>query len=255
METEKPDRKLYSLLFFSIAIFITGCGQKSQTHSQFTINGAPAPDINTAYGWLNTKKPYTLKDFQGKILVLDFWTLGCINCQHIIPDLQKLEQKFSNEIVIVGVHSAKFKSEKETKRIQAAIAKLGIDHPVVNDADYAVWKAYGVNAWPTLVLISPDGKIAFKQEGENVYDVLRPQIEKLAREYAGAIKEGPFVFKQTGIDTAASVLKFPSKMVSDEKNNIWVSDYGNNRIVKIGREGRRFYHCKFQRATRIGAKK
>jgi DNA-binding beta-propeller fold protein YncE len=226
------------LLFASAVSLVISCREKSEKDNHFTINAAAAPEVNTSYGWLNIEKAYSLKDFRGKIVLLDFWTLGCINCQHIIPDIKKLQEKFPEEIVVIGVHSAKFKSEKETKRIQSAITKFGIDHPVVNDADYTVWKAYGVQAWPTLVLISPDGKIAFRSEGENVYDVLNPQIEKLIKEYSGTINMKPFAFKQFVGKTSPAVLKFPSKLAVDENENVWVSDYGNNRIVKIDKTGK-----------------
>jgi DNA-binding beta-propeller fold protein YncE len=194
--------------------------------------------VNSQYGWLNTDRSYSLKDFRGKIVLLDFWTLGCINCQHIIPEIKRLQEKFSKELVVVGVHSAKFKSEKETQRIQSAISKFGIDHPVINDADYAVWKAYGVEAWPTLVLISPDGKIAFKAEGENVYNVFYPQIEKLAKDYKDVIDARPFVFKQQESKASITLLKFPSKLIADENENIWLSDYGNNRVIKMDKAGK-----------------
>ena len=118
-----------------LLILMISCGQTPGKKKEFTINGPIAPEINTQYGWLNTDRPYLLKDFRGKIVLLDFWTLGCINCQHIIPEIERLQDKFSKELVVVGVHSAKFKSEKETQRIRSAIVKFGIDHPVVNDAD------------------------------------------------------------------------------------------------------------------------
>ena len=219
-----------------LLILITSCGQSSRKKNEFTINAPAAPEVNSKYGWLNTDRSYSLKDLRGKVVLLDFWTLGCINCQHIIPEIKKLQEKFSKELVVIGVHSAKFKSERETQRIRSAISKFGIDHPVVNDADYAVWKAYGVEAWPTLVLISPDGKIAFKAEGENVYNVFNPQIEKLVKNYKNAIDTKPFVFKQQA-KTSTTALKFPSKMITDE-GNIWLSDYGNNRVVKIDKTGR-----------------
>src|SRR3990170_3357882 len=95
-----------------------------------------APEITTRHGWLNTDKSYKLADFRGKIVLLDFWTLGCINCQHIIPDLNRLEAEFPEELVVIGVHSAKFDAEKSRNAIRKAILKFGIKHPVVNDADF-----------------------------------------------------------------------------------------------------------------------
>ena len=225
------------IVFIGLVMLALSCGQRSQGKNAFTINGAPAPELNSKYGWLNSKQSYSLKDFRGKIVLLDFWTLGCINCQHVIPEIDKLQKKFPKELVVVGVHSAKFKSEGESQRIQSAIAKFGIDHPVVNDADYTIWKAYGVEAWPTLILVSPDGKIAFKTEGENVSNVLNLQIEKLISEYKEAIDTKPFVFQEQPKSSTRS-LKFPSKMVADDKGNIWVSDYGNDRVVKIDKSGK-----------------
>jgi DNA-binding beta-propeller fold protein YncE len=231
-------KSLQVFTFSGLLILVAGCGQRSNAKNEFTINAPAAPEVNSQYGWLNTDRSYSLNDFRRKIVLLDFWTLGCINCQHIIPEIEKLQAKFSKELVVIGVHSAKFKSEKETRRIRSAISKFGIDHPVVNDADYTVWKAYGVEAWPTLVLISPDGKIAFKMEGENVYTQLDPQIEKLAKDYEGTINLEPFVFKLQEPPSPNTTLKFPSKLIADGDGHIWLSDYGNDRIVKIDKTGR-----------------
>ena len=230
--------RLQRLAVSVVLVLIVSCGQTSRVKNQFTINGPSAPEVSSQFGWLNTERSYSLKDFRGKIVLLDFWTLGCINCQHIIPELEKLQQKFPKELVVIGVHSAKFKSEKETQRIQSAIAKFGIEHPVVNDADYSVWKAYGVEAWPTLVLISPDGKIAFRSEGENVYNVINPQIEKLLKEYGNAIDTTPFAFKQQMPKRSSATLKFPSKIIAGDNGSIWISDYGNNRVLKIDKTGK-----------------
>src|SRR4029077_13457239 len=103
----------------------------------------PAPELDGGVAWLNTAGPLKLKDLRGKIVVLDFWTLCCINCIHTLPDLAKLEKKYANELVVVGVHSAKFDNEKETESIRKAILRYEISHPVVNDARQRIWRAYG----------------------------------------------------------------------------------------------------------------
>jgi YVTN family beta-propeller protein len=252
-------KKISILLSVFTLSVIVSCSQAPKKKNSFTIKGPVAPEINTSYGWVNTDSAYTLKDFRGKIVLLDFWTLGCINCQHVIPGLHKLQEKYPHELVEIGVHSAKFTSEKQTQRIRDAIAKFGIDHPVVNDADYKVWDSYGVQAWPTLVLISPDGKIVMTQSGEDVYNIFDGQIQKLINEYAGEIDTIPFIFKQRNIQQAASVLKFPSKIIAGGNNTIWISDNGNNRIVNIdetgkilqviGKGGRGFTNGTFAEAT------
>src|SRR5947207_14570955 len=118
-----------------------------------------APELTGGRSWLNTDKPLSLAGLKGKIVLLDFWTYGCINCLHIIPDLEKLEQKYANQLVIIGVHSGKYENEKDTDNIRRVIVRYDIAHPVYNDADFAVWRAYNVNAWPTRVLIDPAGYI------------------------------------------------------------------------------------------------
>ena len=93
-----------------------------------------APELNGARGWLNTDKPLTLSALKGKVVLLDFWTYGCINCMHIIPDLKRLEKKYPNELVVIGVHSAKFENEKDTENIRRIILRYEIEHPIANDA-------------------------------------------------------------------------------------------------------------------------
>ena len=89
-------------------------------------------------------------------MLLDFWTLGCINCMHIIPELKKIEAAWPNDLVVIGVHSAKFAEEKNTKIIAQAVLRYGVEHPVINDSDFTVWKNFGFQACPSLVLIDPE---------------------------------------------------------------------------------------------------
>jgi thiol-disulfide isomerase/thioredoxin len=195
-----------------------------------------APEINTRHGWLNTDREWSIKDFRGKIVLLDFWTFGCINCQHILPDLKKLEEEYPRELVVVGVHSAKFDAEKSRTAIRQAILKFGIEHPVVNDADLAVWRQYAVNAWPTVVLIDPNGKVVGQKAGEEVYEAVKPHIERMVREFTGQLNREPVVFRKE--ERAASALRFPSKMIRDPAGNVYLSDSGNNRILKLDQNGR-----------------
>src|SRR5512140_2606624 len=135
-----------------------------------------APDFPEGLEWLNTDHPISLKDLRGKLVLLDFWTFCCINCMHIIPDLKKLEAKYPDELVVIGVHSAKFLTERGTENIRQAILRYEIEHPVINDKDFDVWNQYTASAWPTLVLIDPRGKIIGMTTGEGVYDTYDPVI-------------------------------------------------------------------------------
>jgi thiol-disulfide isomerase/thioredoxin len=195
-----------------------------------------APEINTRHGWLNTDQSFTLKDFRGKIVLLDFWTLGCINCQHIIPDLERLEAEYPRELVVVGVHSAKFDNEKTRNAVRKAILKFGIKHPVVNDADFDIWRHYAINAWPTIVLIDPEGHVIGQKAGESVYEVVKPNIDRLIQEFEGKLNHEPLVLRpEESLDTP---LRFPSKMIAGPDDTIFVADSGHNRILQISLEGK-----------------
>src|SRR5687768_10170961 len=152
-----------------------------------------APEITGGKGWLNTSKPLSVAALKGKVVLLDFWTYGCINCIHIIPDLKKLEEKYANQLVVIGVHSAKFQNEKETENIRRIILRYEIEHPVYNDSEYAVWQSYGVRAWPTQVLIDPAGYVIGGVSGEGNYEVFDQAIAKTVEEFRkkGQLKEEP----------------------------------------------------------------
>ena len=142
-----------------------------------------APELDGGVAWLNTAGPLSLKkDLKGKVVLLDFWTLCCINCIHILPDLAKLEKKYANELVVIGVHSPKFENEKDTESIRKAILRYQIEHPVVNDADHKIWDRYEVDAWPTLVLIDPEGNLVGYTSGEGNYELLDTVVGQIVVE-------------------------------------------------------------------------
>src|SRR5262245_23197548 len=104
-----------------------------------------APELEGGVAWLNTAGPLQMKDLRGKVVLLDFWTLCCINCIHTLPDLARLEKKYANQLVVIGVHSAKFDNEKDAEHIRKAILRYEISHPVVNDSEMKIWRAFKVN--------------------------------------------------------------------------------------------------------------
>ncbi|MEP6755017.1 MAG: thioredoxin-like domain-containing protein [Chthonomonadales bacterium] len=199
-----------------------------------------APEFNPNLEWLNTDRPLTLKEFKGKVVILDFWTYGCINCMHIIPDLKKLERKYGSSLVVIGVHSAKFANEKESGNILNAILQHDIEHPVVNDKDFLTWRAYGVDAWPTVFLIDPDGRVVGYKSGEGVYEPFDAAIAKLiaAFEAKGKINKKPVHFVLEKEHRPKSPLSYPSKIAIDVKTDrMFVSDMNHNRIVVMSTSG------------------
>jgi thiol-disulfide isomerase/thioredoxin len=193
-----------------------------------------APEIQGGRGWLNTDKPLSLAALKGKIVLLDFWTYGCINCIHIIPDLKKLEAKYANQLVVIGVHSAKFQNEKETENIRRIILRYEIEHPVYNDSEFAVWQSYGVRAWPTQVLIDPAGYVVGAISGEGNYEIIDRSIAKLVEESRkrGELNEQPLNLVLERAKVGDLPLAFPGKLLADAANDrLFIADSNHNRIV------------------------
>lgn len=199
-----------------------------------------APEIQGGRGWLNTDKPLSIAALKGKVILLDFWTYGCINCIHIIPDLKKLEAKYANQLVVIGIHSAKFQNEKETENIRHIILRYEIEHPVYNDSEYAVWQSYGVRAWPTQVLIDPAGYVVGAASGEGNYDVIDQAVAKLVDEFRkkGELNEEPLKLVLERAKVGDLPLAFPGKILADAATDrLFIADSNHNRIVVTKLDG------------------
>ena len=190
------------------------------------------PDFPATLEWLNTDKPLSLRDLRGKVVLLDFWTYCCINCIHVIPDLKKLEAKYPNELVVIGVHSAKFVNEKDSDNIREAILRYEIEHPVINDKDLIVWNLYGINSWPSFVLIDPDGKGVGGVSGEGHYTILDNAITQVIKEFGPKINRKPMKFALEKENKPKSVLSYPGKITADPKTNrLFFTDSNHNRVI------------------------
>ena len=151
---------------------------------------------------------------------------------HVFPQLRKLEHKYPTELAVIGVHSAKFTAEKETENVRKAVRRYVINHPVVNDRDFAVWQEYSCRAWPTLMFLDPRGKIIGKQEGEITFEQFDPLIAEMVEEFdrEGLIDRTPLAYKaEREPDTP---LAFPGKVLAHEPSGrLFISDSNHNRIV------------------------
>lgn len=195
-----------------------------------------APEFPEGLQWLNTTRPLSLRELRGKVVVLDFWTYCCINCMHVIPELKKLEKRFEKELVVIGVHSAKFTAEKDTENIRQAILRYEIEHPVVNDNNFLVWRLYGARAWPTIVLIDPQGKIVGQVSGEITAEAFGEVIAQVIRTFdaRGQISREPLRFGLEREKVPVSVLSFPGKVLADEPSRrLFIADSNHNRIVIV----------------------
>lgn len=187
-----------------------------------------------AGGWLNVTRPITEADMKGRLVLLDFWTYGCVNCIQIVPDLKTLEQKFGDDLLVIGVHSAKFKGEQGNARILSAAKRFGLEHPVINDSDFAIWNSFKVQAWPTLVLLGTDGQEISRYEGEGHLKHLDADISK---NISTTTKHENSVASLILKEQKKSSLSFPAA-IKKYGDLFYIADSGNNRIVAVDKDGK-----------------
>eukprot|EP00271_Cylindrocystis_brebissonii_P018072 TRINITY_DN496_c0_g2_i1.p1 TRINITY_DN496_c0_g2~~TRINITY_DN496_c0_g2_i1.p1 ORF type:complete len:1137 (+),score=278.85 TRINITY_DN496_c0_g2_i1:69-3479(+) len=206
--------------------------------------GEQVPEFAAGLEWLNSPPLQLSKELRGKVVLLDFWTYCCINCMHVLPDLAYLEAKYKDQpVVVVGVHSAKFDNEKDSEAIRKAVLRYDVAHPVVNDGEMTMWRAIGVNSWPTLAVLSPAGKLLGMLAGEGHRQDLDELVEAALEYYGeqGQLDRRPIPMspeKDKDARIASSPLRFPGKLATDLRNNrLFVSDSNNHRIVVLDLAG------------------
>ncbi|MFG2410854.1 NHL domain-containing thioredoxin family protein [Streptomyces goshikiensis] len=193
-----------------------------------------APELIGEGGWLNTGgKDLTLADLRGRIVILDFWTFCCINCLHVLDELRELEEKHRDTVVIIGVHSPKFVHEAEHTAVVDAVERYEVHHPVLDDPKLATWKQYAVRAWPTLVVIDPEGYIVAQHAGEGHAHALARLVAELEAEHEtkGTLRrgDGPYVAPEA----VATDLRFPGKALLLPSGNFLVSDSTRHQLVEL----------------------
>lgn len=157
-----------------------------------------------------------------------------MNCHHNVAQLRRLREQFPNELVVIGVHSGKFTAEKSIANVRQAVMRHGIRHPVINDADFTVWKNYAVRAWPTLVLVDPAGKVVDTQSGEILAEEYAPKIQALVEKFEQAqlLKRTPPALQpETGAEPARP-LNYPSKLLLNQER-LFIADTGHHRILEV----------------------
>ncbi|EKX61363.1 NHL domain-containing thioredoxin family protein [Streptomyces ipomoeae] len=197
-----------------------------------------APELIGKGGWLNTGgKQYSLADLRGKIVVLDFWTFCCINCLHVLDELRHLEEKHRDTVVVIGVHSPKFAHEAEHRAVLDAVERYEVEHPVLDDPELATWKQYAVRAWPTLVVIDPEGYVVAQHAGEGHVHAIERLVTELETEHAakGTLRrgDGPYVPPEPD----PTVLRFPGKALLLPDGDFLVSDTTRHRLVRLAPDG------------------
>lgn len=197
----------------------------------------------TGRGWLNTgDRDLSLQELRGKIVILDFWSFCCINCLHVLDELRELEERYADVLVTVGVHSPKFEHEADPDALAAAVDRYDVRHPVLDDPELGTWQAYTARAWPTLVVVDPEGYVVAHLSGEGHVQGLVSLVEELAAEHEakGTLHrgDGPYVPRPP----QEGVLSFPGKITAlppelaapGAQGPTWlVTDTGRHRVVEL----------------------
>jgi sugar lactone lactonase YvrE len=192
-----------------------------------------APELVGRGGWIGTDRPMSLADFRGRFLLLDFWTFCCVNCLHVLEELRPLEERFADVLTVVGVHSPKFVHEADHDALVAAVERYGVHHPVLDDPDLTTWKAYAVRAWPTLVLVDPEGYVVHVSSGEGHVEGIGRLLEDLVAEHdaKGTLVRGDGVYVPP--PASQSELAFPGKAVRLGDGTLLVSDTAHHSLVVL----------------------
>ncbi|TIC82924.1 NHL domain-containing thioredoxin family protein [Nocardioides sp. GY 10127] len=216
----------------------------SSTQNPGTRPRVRAPEL-VGRGWLNTGgETIRVADLRGRFVLLDFWTFCCINCLHVLDELRETEERFAEELVVVGVHSPKFVHEADPDALAAAVERYGVAHPVLDDPDLVTWQAYTARAWPTLVLIDPEGYVVAQYAGEghaHAIAALLAELVPLHRE-RGTLQPGDSPYVPPVVEP--SDLRFPAKAVPISRDTaagrvegVLVADAGHDEVVLLAAGG------------------
>ncbi|XP_063433983.1 NHL repeat-containing protein 2-like [Mytilus trossulus] len=199
------------------------------------------PDFEKDLPWLNIASSLSLYEhLKGNIVVLDFFTYCCINCVHVLPDLEKVEQKYSlnDGVAIIGVHSAKFENEKVSANILSAILRYNIHHPVVNDHDAVLWNKLQIQCWPTFVVVGPNGQFLQTFVGEGHRENLLEFIDESLEYFKDKINPCDLKLSLEKDKVNEAPLQFPGKVTTSNDGKILVvSDTGHHRILVLSQLG------------------
>ena len=192
-----------------------------------------APELR-GRGWLNTGgRDLTLADFRGRYLLLDFWAFCCVNCLHVLDELRPLEEKHAGELVVVGVHSPKFVHEADPEALRSAVERYRVEHPVLDDPELLTWQAYTARAWPTLVLVDPEGYVVAQYAGEGHVHALDALITERRQDDLdrGVLQPGDSPYVPPAVE--AGDLRFPAKAVALPGGTFLVADAGHHSLVEL----------------------
>jgi thiol-disulfide isomerase/thioredoxin len=155
-----------------------GINAEATTVQMAAVQGT-APNFVGISNWHNSA-PLDIASLRGKVVLVDFWTYGCINCVNTLPHVTALNAKYRDRgLVVVGIHTPEFPFEKSSGNVQAALKRHGITYPVAQDNESRTWNAYSNRYWPAQYIVDQRGQIVYQHDGEGQYEQMDSIIKKL----------------------------------------------------------------------------
>ena len=197
----------------------------------------PAPEFPAGLDWVNASEAPMLSALRGRAVLLWFWSYDNVHCWNLLPDLTYLENRYHDGLTVIGIHTPKYPHQRDSGAVLKAVNRLHIRHPVANDPDHLLWRQYGVDAWPSAVLIDAEGLISAIIPGEGrrqdlderIAAVLDEAAERDLREYEAAV---PASRPEPRLP-----LLFPGKLLDTDKL-LYVADSGHHRVLECNHDGR-----------------
>ncbi len=203
----------------------------------------PADPLGTVVrhaDWVNVAEPLVPDDLHGRVVLLNFWRFGCADCLSEMEGIAQLEKIYGTQLVVVGIHSWQFKEELSDEAISHAMVANGVQHPVANDANQAIAKAFRVTQWPTQILLNPRGGIEAVYAGEGHFDEMQAAIQRMAKLYSGHLRHDPV--KLRGDNTVYTLLDYPGGIaylpMYRNAPALAVADTGHDRVVVSDLQGK-----------------
>jgi len=196
-----------------------------------------APELPDSLQWINAAEPPTLAALRGRVVLLHFWTFDSVNCANALAELRYLESKFHDGLSVIGVHTPKYEYQRQAAPVLKAVNRCHIRHPVANDPEYALWRGYGVQSWPSFAIVDAEGRFAGLLVGEG----RREEAESLVGQLLDEAAAGDLRVYESSVATVRPEprmpLQFPGKVLATP-TALWIADSGNNRILECDHGGR-----------------
>ncbi|MEW8028472.1 MAG: thioredoxin-like domain-containing protein [Candidatus Thiodiazotropha sp.] len=227
-----------------VLLSFNGCSSETADREQSDSVQTSSIDTSAEFApgmpWLNVERPLTFDDLLGKVVILDFWTYGCINCIHVLADLKKLEKKYGDQLLVIGVHTPKFDNEKNLDTLRSIVVRYGVDHPVVNDVESLLAGYYGMRAWPTRVFIDPAGDVLGRVTGEGRYRQIDNKIAELLEQHKSILNLTPIPLRLEREHSKPTPLAAPGKIAISDVY-LAISDTLHNRVLVTDHQGQTLF--------------